>query len=99
MRNDTHRYLIAYDVPNDRRRTRLAKLLVGYGDRIQYSVFVVDAARAKLVRLRDEIKNVIDRDVDSVLLCDLGPLSAVDEGAFSVIGAARPLTDGDALIV
>ena len=32
-------YLIAYDVASDRERARLARLLAGYGDRVQYSVF------------------------------------------------------------
>ncbi|MBK8462456.1 MAG: CRISPR-associated endonuclease Cas2 [Nigerium sp.] len=99
MRSDAHRYLVAYDVPCDRRRTRLAKVLSAYGDRIQYSVFVVDAARSKLVRLRDEVRGVIEQDEDSVLLCDLGLLAAVDGGIFSIIGRGRPLTGLDALIV
>jgi CRISPR-associated protein Cas2 len=32
-------YLVSYDIPDDRRRTRLAKLLKDYGGRVQYSVF------------------------------------------------------------
>ena len=35
MRDDARRTLIAYDVPDDRRRARLAKLILSYGDRIQ----------------------------------------------------------------
>lgn len=99
MRNDTHRYLVAYDVPCDRRRARLAKVLSAYGDRIQYSVFVVDAARSKLVRLRDDVKKVIEQAEDSVLLCDLGLLSTVDDRIFSTIGRSRPLTGVEALVV
>lgn len=33
-RDDTRRTLIAYDVPNDKRRGKLAKLLETYGERI-----------------------------------------------------------------
>lgn len=32
-------YLISYDIPDDRRRVRVAKTLKDYGDRVQYSVF------------------------------------------------------------
>lgn len=56
MRDDVRRVLVAYDVPSDRRRTRVAKKLLQYGDRIQYSVFVVDAAPAKLLRMRGELE-------------------------------------------
>ena len=31
--------VVAYDIPDDRRRTRVAKVLEDYGDRVQYSVF------------------------------------------------------------
>lgn len=33
------RYVISYDIESDRTRRKLAKLLEGYGVRIQYSVF------------------------------------------------------------
>mgnify|MGYP002748130839 FL=1 len=47
-RDDTRRTLIAYDIPDDKRRGRIAKLLLTYGDRIQYSVFIVDIILSKL---------------------------------------------------
>ena len=75
MRDDARRTLIAYDVPDDRRRARLAKLILSYGDRIQYSVFIVDAAPAKVRRIKDEVQELIDPDEDSVLFCDLGLLA------------------------
>jgi CRISPR-associated protein Cas2 len=31
--------LVSYDVPDDRRRTRLAHALKDFGERVQYSVF------------------------------------------------------------
>ena len=46
------RTLVAYDIPDDKRRSRVAHLLESYGDRVQFSVFVVDAAPARLVRMR-----------------------------------------------
>lgn len=63
MRSDTHRYLIAYDIPDDRRRTRVAKKLLEYGDRIQYSVFVIDAGRAKTERVRSAVKSLLDPEM------------------------------------
>ena len=77
MRDDARRTLIAYDVPSDRRRAKLAKLILSYGDRIQYSVFIVDAAPAKVRRIKDEVQELIDPDEDSVLFCDLGLLARI----------------------
>lgn len=98
MRDDVRRVLVAYDVPSDRRRTRVAKCLLKYGDRIQYSVFVVDAAPAKLLRLRGELEALIDLEEDSVLLCDVGLLSSVDSKTFSYVGLTRTITPDGPLI-
>lgn len=32
-------YVISYDISNDRRRNKIAKILLDYGRRVQYSVF------------------------------------------------------------
>ena len=97
-RDASRRYLIAYDVVNDARRLRVAKKLESYGDRIQYSVFVVDVRPARIVRLVEALEQIIDRQDDSVLLCDLGLLTALDDKRFLVVGRRRPLTDDGPLI-
>ncbi|MGI6496948.1 MAG: CRISPR-associated endonuclease Cas2 [Kiritimatiellia bacterium] len=32
-------YLVSYDIPDDKRRARVFKLMRGWGERVQYSVF------------------------------------------------------------
>ncbi|MGV0684592.1 CRISPR-associated endonuclease Cas2 [Mycolicibacterium thermoresistibile] len=98
-RNDVRRILIAYDVSDNQRRTRLANMLQSYGDRVQYSVFVVDASPAKLRRLRHEVTQIIETQEDSVLLCDLGLISAMKEDHFVYIGRTRPITDHSMIII
>jgi len=93
------RYLIAYDVPDDRRRTRLAKKLSAYGDRVQYSVFVCDLRPARLVRLRAAVRGLVQPDADSVLFCDLGPVRAISTRSFSFIGIERPITSAESIVV
>ncbi len=98
MRDDVRRVLVAYDVPSDRRRGRVAKTLLKYGDRIQYSVFVVDSAPAKLMRLREELNGIVDPDEDSILLCDVGRLASVDDKRFTYVGLTRTITPDGPLI-
>lgn len=98
-RDDVRRTLICYDVIDDKRRTRLAKLLGKYGDRIQYSVFVVDISPAKLLRLRDEASAIINRNEDSILFCDLGRIANLSDKKFSYLGQTRDITDNDVLII
>lgn len=98
-RDDTRRTLIAYDIPEDRRRNRLAKQLLSFGDRVQYSVFVVDVSPARLTRLKSKIEAIIVRSEDSVLICDLGLVSTVDDGRFTYLGLSRKITDNSSIIV
>lgn len=85
------RYLVAYDISDDRRRSRVARRLQEYGDRVQYSVFVVDIRPARLVRLRTLLEDLIDEQADSVLLCDLGPVTRVDHRRFEFLGYAAEI--------
>lgn len=100
MAGPAHRYVIAYDVVDDARRVRVAKKLQAYGDRVQFSVFWVAISPAKLVRLKAALAGLIDRNEDSVLLCDLGPASS-DPGRdqVSYLGCARPVTPSQGVIL
>ena len=97
-RDDVRRYLVTYDVAQDRRRTRLAKELEHYGDRIQYSVFLFDISPAAMLRLKTEILDLVDVGEDSVLICDLGLKSEVSDKNFQYLGVERPITDDSVMI-
>ncbi|PMB85059.1 CRISPR-associated endonuclease Cas2 [Dolosicoccus paucivorans] len=47
--------LIIYDISNDKRRLKLAKLLEGYGIRVQYSCFEVSLRPTQHKELVDQI--------------------------------------------
>lgn len=64
-------WLICYDVGDDRRRTRLHKLLSEYGEPVEESVFEVDLPVRRLRSLRGKILKVVDRDVDVVRIYPL----------------------------
>jgi CRISPR-associated protein Cas2 len=98
-RDDTHRYLIAYDIPDDRRRDRLAKCLQRHGDRIQFSVFVVDASPARLVRLEAEVRSIALLTEDSVLICDLGVSKSVEDTRFRTLGRSRRITPSGSVVL
>ncbi|WP_434739329.1 CRISPR-associated endonuclease Cas2 [Micromonospora sp. SH-82] len=90
---DVRRFLVAYDITDDMRRTKVAKKLESYGDRVQYSVFIVDARPAKLLRLRTQLGDIIDQNTDSILFCDLGTLRENLRRSLDVVGCSRDITD------
>jgi len=49
-------YLISYDIPDDKRRLKIAHLLEGYGERVQYSVFEVWVTEKELEKLRQQLE-------------------------------------------
>ncbi len=65
-----HWHLITYDVRDAKRLRRTAKLLEGYGTRIQYSVFRCRLDSATLEKLHWELNQILDR-VDELLVIPL----------------------------
>ncbi len=43
--------IVAYDIEDNRRRTKIARFLEGFGERVQYSVFECDLEERHLRRM------------------------------------------------
>lgn len=95
MSESVRRWLVACDIAQDARRDRVATLLLEFGERVQYSVFLVDGRPAEFARLRDALEGEIIPAVDSVLLCDLGDRDDAAPRATTFLGR-RPRLMGDA---
>ena len=67
MSDEQRSYLIAYDVKDDRRRSHVAKLLQSYGERMQYSVFLLRIRPAKLIAVQTVLETEIDLVVPEFL--------------------------------
>ena len=52
-------YLISYDIPDDKRRGKIAHLLEGYGERVQYSVFEVWVTDKELEKLSQQLQRLM----------------------------------------
>ena len=60
-------YLATYDITNDQRRTKVARILEDFGDRVQYSVFEMELDRSdQLNEMQMRLAKVIDLQSDSV---------------------------------
>jgi CRISPR-associated protein Cas2 len=58
--------LVSYDIPDDRRRTKLAHALKDFGERVQYSVFEMLLTEEQAGRLKVRIEGLVDTAEDSV---------------------------------
>ena len=62
------KYLVTYDIINDKRRKKLSDLLEGYGVRVNYSVFEIELSETKREKLLHEIElqKLINKKYDSL---------------------------------
>jgi CRISPR-associated protein Cas2 len=58
--------LVSYDIPDDRRRTRVMKTLKNFGAHVQYSVFECRVSAKDYRRLREQLGKLINHREDSV---------------------------------
>ncbi len=73
------RYLLCYDVRDDERLRRTARVAEAYGHRLQYSVFICDLSSVERARLERALRRVINFAEDRVVLVDLGPPGSAAE--------------------
>ncbi len=59
-------WVVSYDIADDKRRNKLAKLLLSYGERVQYSVFEFKLKEKELNSMLKQIAKEIDKEADSV---------------------------------
>jgi CRISPR-associated protein Cas2 len=59
-------YVISYDVPDDKLRKKIADLLEGYGQRVQYSVFECQLSREKYNDFRRRLRKIVKLEEDNV---------------------------------
>lgn len=82
------RYLVTYDIADDRRRTQVFQACRRQGDHTQYSVFIAELDSTELVRFQAELEGLIHRNDDQVLIADLGPALADTGKIIACLGRA-----------
>lgn len=92
------KWIVAYDIPHDGRRRKLANVLENFGDRVQYSVFEIIAGNDDFKVVAERINSIISVEEDSVRLypsCESCASKVVVLG----VGTEEPWEDPDVYIV
>ena len=63
-------YLVAYDIRDEKRLRLAAKKLLGYGHRIQYSIFRCRLSKRDVERMHWELSKIREKE-DSILIVGL----------------------------
>ena len=84
---ETTCYVIAYDITDDRRRTKVHQILMGFGKWTQYSLFECFLTRKELVLLRSKLAEHLVATQDSVRFY---PLCSNCVSKVETVGSAPP---------
>lgn len=93
------RYLVAYDIREDKRLRQVYKTMKGYGWRLQYSVFVCDLDSIELLALRTDLGSIIHHGLDSIAIVDLGNPDGRGTECFQFMGVANRIPAAGPVII
>ena len=88
--------LVVYDIPDDKRRTKVATFLEGYGRRVQLSVFECFLSLEEMKMLHHTLEQRIKVEEDNVRLYWI-PSNAVPRAL--TLGSAPPQPPPDCYII
>lgn len=88
--NLTMCYIIAYDIPDDRRRTKVHKILSGFGKWTQYSVFECFLSKKEFILLKSKLAKHLESQQDSIRFY---PLCASCLEKVETVGGPLPSED------
>ena len=88
-------YVVAYDSPSDRRRTKIHKTLSGFGQWTQFSLFECHLTDKQYLQLRQRLERHVKPEEDSIRFY---PLCSGCTGKVETVGGQKP-TDPVAIIV
>lgn len=85
-----HRFVVCYDVREPRRLRKTHETMLGYGDPIQYSVFICDLSGAERLLMEEALRRAARLSEDSIHIIDLGPARGRALMRIRSLGSAPP---------
>lgn len=80
------RYLVAYDIRDPDRLRHIHGCMQGFGDRMQYSVFICDLDLRERLRMVASLRRIMNEGADSVAIVDLGDPHGQGADCFEFLG-------------
>ena len=93
------RYLIGYDIRDEKRLRKVHKIVKAHGFPLQYSLFLGDLDGVEFNGLRSELVAAVDLSIDEVVFVDLGMADEDSERRFSFLGPHPELPRRRATII
>lgn len=85
------RLLVTYDIREPTRLRAVHAVMKGFGDPLQYSVFLCDLDGSERIAMRARLRELMDLHIDSVAIVDLGDAAGRGMECFEFLGTRQPL--------
>lgn len=92
-------YLVCYDIRDPKRLRHVHKVLKGYGEAWQLSVFFCVLKDIDRVRLQSDLEEQMNQKEDQAMILDLGPNEKEARETVTVIGQPLPEQDSGIVVV
>ena len=92
-------FIVSYDIADPKRLRRVYRVMRGWGDHIQLSVFRCELNARELVELRSTLVAVIHHTEDQVLFVDVGPVEGRGGTSIRSIGKVYSSPERCAMVV
>jgi len=76
--SEEHLYVVVYDIADDRRWRAIFRLMNGYGEWLQLSVFQCRLGAARRAELAQQLLSTINSAEDHAMIIDVGPADGVE---------------------
>lgn len=93
-----HLYIVTYDIADPKRWRRVFRVMEGYGEWLQLSVFQCRLTRQRHAELIALLDGIIHHDDDHVVLMDVGPADQVTPRVVSLGKAFSAVERGPVIV-
>jgi CRISPR-associated protein Cas2 len=92
-------YLVCYDIADDKRLRKIFKLMKGFGEHWQYSIFFCTLRAIDRVRLESELSEILHHELDQVLIFDLGEDQTKAKQSITILGQSLETSQARTVVV
>ena len=98
MSDEVHIYIVVYDISDQKRWRRVFKLMNGYGEWLQLSVFQCRLGRQRHAELVALLDGMIHHEEDHVVVMDMGVADRVEPRVVSLGKSYEALTHAPIIV-
>ncbi len=93
-----HLYIVAYDIADPKRWRRVFKIMNGYGEWLQLSIFQCRLSRKRHAEMVALLDGILHHDHDHLITLDLGKADSVTPRITSLGKSFKPIERGPVIV-